>query len=202
MTNDILHPLTLSAGSHQKGSGKGCAMNVISWENGDTEITDFPECSDPFLSYLVQRLNDHYAHPETALLSAKDSLLVLELGHMTVGTGGLVDKVGLNRMKEIYAELCVEAIDTLWSEANRTKSIDLDFLIDTNSVWCGRDLREAAKNAKHFISYSFDMSLRSTQYEMVKKAIQSFKEKTGLKDVEVSIETTNKAIENMMVCTV
>lgn len=36
--NDILKPLQLAAGSHEEGSGMGCAMNVISWENGDTKI--------------------------------------------------------------------------------------------------------------------------------------------------------------------
>jgi hypothetical protein len=31
----ITHPLRLASGSHQPGSGKGCAMNVISYINGD-----------------------------------------------------------------------------------------------------------------------------------------------------------------------
>ncbi len=38
----ITHPLRSAKGSHQPGSGKGCAMNVISYINGDTHITDFP----------------------------------------------------------------------------------------------------------------------------------------------------------------
>ncbi|EUA42531.1 gp57 domain protein [Mycobacterium xenopi 4042] len=41
----ITHPLRLAKGSHRPGSGKGCAMNVISYVNGETEITDFPTCS-------------------------------------------------------------------------------------------------------------------------------------------------------------
>lgn len=43
--NRITHPLRLAKGSHQRGSGKGCAMNVISYINGDVEITDYPSCS-------------------------------------------------------------------------------------------------------------------------------------------------------------
>jgi hypothetical protein len=43
----ITHPLRLARGSHQPGSGKGCAMNVISYTNGDECITDFPTCSGP-----------------------------------------------------------------------------------------------------------------------------------------------------------
>src|ERR1700744_3106906 len=31
----ITHPLCLAKGSHQSGSGKGCAMNMISHTNGD-----------------------------------------------------------------------------------------------------------------------------------------------------------------------
>jgi hypothetical protein len=29
---NITEPLRLATGSHKAGSGKGCAMNVISWE--------------------------------------------------------------------------------------------------------------------------------------------------------------------------
>jgi len=56
--NDITEPLRLAVGSHSAGSGKGCAMNLISWENGDTTITDLPGCSDPMLARIVQRIND------------------------------------------------------------------------------------------------------------------------------------------------
>lgn len=52
------HPLRLAVGSHKRGSGAGCAMNVISYENGDTEITDYPECSARPLSRMVQYAND------------------------------------------------------------------------------------------------------------------------------------------------
>jgi hypothetical protein len=38
----ITHPLRLAKGSHRPGSGKGCAMNAISYIGGDTQITDFP----------------------------------------------------------------------------------------------------------------------------------------------------------------
>ena len=48
--HDITRPLRLAVGSHSAGSGKGCAMNLISWENGDTTITDLPDCADPMLA--------------------------------------------------------------------------------------------------------------------------------------------------------
>jgi hypothetical protein len=83
-----LQPLRLAVGSHKAGTGKGCAMNVISWENGDVEITDYPQCADPMLARVVQVVNDTYC----AHLDGHDRLcppcsqVVLALGHRTVGT--------------------------------------------------------------------------------------------------------------------
>jgi len=88
--NDITEPLRLAVGSHSAGSGKGCAMNLISWENGDTTITDLPGCSDPMLARIVQRINDSICtHRDGDLLCPACSLIVLELAHRTVGTGTL-----------------------------------------------------------------------------------------------------------------
>jgi len=81
----IIHPLRLARGSHQPGSGKGCAMDVISYINGDVTITDFPACSAKPLAKLVQLLNDRLAGPN-GFLSPEASLLVLDLGWLTVGT--------------------------------------------------------------------------------------------------------------------
>jgi hypothetical protein len=88
--HDITEPLRLAVGSHTAGSGKGCAMNLVSWESGDTTITDLPECADPMLARIVQRLNDNYCtHRDGDLLCPACSLVVLELAHRTVGTGTL-----------------------------------------------------------------------------------------------------------------
>jgi hypothetical protein len=80
-------PLRLAVGSHQAGSGRGCAMNVISWENGDTQITDLPSCADPFLARVVQSVNDHHCTYLTGdLLCPPCSVDVLALAHRTTGT--------------------------------------------------------------------------------------------------------------------
>jgi hypothetical protein len=80
-------PLRLAVGSHQAGSGKGCAMNVISWENGDTTISDMPSCADPMLARIVQRVNDrHCTHRQGDMLCAPCSIEVLTLAFRTVGT--------------------------------------------------------------------------------------------------------------------
>ena len=54
----ITQPLRLARGSHQPGSGKGCAINAISYINGDEQITDFPATSARPLAPFVQLCND------------------------------------------------------------------------------------------------------------------------------------------------
>jgi hypothetical protein len=88
----ITHPLRLAKGSHQPGSGKGCAMNVISYINGDARVTDFPTCSARPLSLLVQSSNDLLAGAD-GYLSPEHSVLALELAWQTVGTADVPDTV-------------------------------------------------------------------------------------------------------------
>jgi hypothetical protein len=88
----ITNPLRLARGSHQPGSGKGCAMNVISYINGDEQITDFPATSARPLASFVQLCNDLLAGPD-GYLSPESSLLVLDLGWLTVGTADVADTV-------------------------------------------------------------------------------------------------------------
>ena len=98
----ITHPLRLAQGSHQPGSGKGCAMNVISYINGDTKITDYPACSAHPLASLVQTCNDRLAGVD-GFLSAENSILVLNLGWRTVGTAGASDAVHALWIAEVLA---------------------------------------------------------------------------------------------------
>lgn len=88
----ITNPLRLARGSHQSGSGKGCAMNAISYINGDEQITDFPATSARPLASFVQLCNDLLAGPD-GYLSPEDSLLVLDLGWLTVGTADVSETV-------------------------------------------------------------------------------------------------------------
>src|SRR5271163_2861504 len=60
----ITHPLRLAKGSHQPGSGKGCAMNAISYINGDAQTADFPACSARPLAALVQSCGDLRGRPD------------------------------------------------------------------------------------------------------------------------------------------
>lgn len=88
----ITHPLRLARGSHRPGSGKGCAMNAISYINGDERITDFPATSARPLASFVQLCNDLLAGPD-GYLSPDHSLLVLDLAWLTVGTADVADAV-------------------------------------------------------------------------------------------------------------
>jgi len=88
----ITYPLRLARGSHQPGSGKGCAMNAISYIKGDEQITDFPATSARPLASFVQLCNDMLAGPD-GYLSPEDSLTVLGLGWLTVGTAEVADTV-------------------------------------------------------------------------------------------------------------
>jgi hypothetical protein len=88
----ITHPLRLARGSHQPGSGKGCAMNVISYITGDERVTDFPTRSARPLSLLVQASNDLLAGPD-GYLSPEHSVIALDLAWQTVGTADVPETV-------------------------------------------------------------------------------------------------------------
>jgi len=110
----ITEPLRLASGSHKAGTGYGCVMNIVSWESGDTLITDYPDCVDPVLAELAQALNDagcqhtKWIHPNDGsvcgddedkilscmnkrphvrVLCAECSMKVIEFGHELIGTG-------------------------------------------------------------------------------------------------------------------
>ncbi|WP_372663688.1 hypothetical protein [Amycolatopsis kentuckyensis] len=88
-------PPRLAVGSHPGSTTYLCAMNVISWENGDREITDFPACTPRPLARMVQMVNDTYCRhitqeldPDTerkvSVLCASCSMKMLNLAHRTV----------------------------------------------------------------------------------------------------------------------
>jgi hypothetical protein len=129
---ETLQPLRLAVGSHKAGTGKGCAMNVISWENGDQQITDYPKCADPFLARVVQIVNDeHCTHRskdrtdmDRDLLCPACSVDVLTLAHRTVGTsGGMLRQRIWARRQRIWARLAVglawDKLPHLGGEAQR-----------------------------------------------------------------------------------
>jgi hypothetical protein len=96
------HRLRLANGSHQLGSGKGRAMNVISYINGDRQMTDFPARSARPLASFVQSCSDLLAGPD-GYLSPEDSLHALELGWQTLGTADVAETVTHAWVAELLA---------------------------------------------------------------------------------------------------
>lgn len=123
--HDITKPLRLAVGSHTAGSGMGCAMNVISWENGDATITDLPTCSDRFLARVVQSVNDEVCtHRDGDLLCPDCSQQVIDLGHRTVGTEvrifddegrhvGWLPGWSEDRIRRVYVEIALEEAESV-----------------------------------------------------------------------------------------
>ena len=98
--NDTIVP-RLSRGAGD-GVNKMCAMQVVSWQNGDAKITDYPECSARALASLVQMCNDELAGTD-GYLSPENSVVVLDLGWRTVGTADVPDAVIHAWMAEVLA---------------------------------------------------------------------------------------------------
>lgn len=120
--NDITSPLRLSAGSHQAGSGQGCAMNVISWESGDTTITDYPACAARPLARMVQLVNDSFCtHRDEDTLCPPCSIEVLALAHRTVGTSSW--------SPEQEAEWFSELLDSDWGVIRFTSDPEVQHAI-------------------------------------------------------------------------
>ena len=151
----ITHPLRLAQGSHQPGSGKGCAMNVISYINGDAKITDYPECSARPLARMVQSLNDELAGVD-GFLSPENSIIVLDLGWLTVGTADtpreivwrwLADllvhpEMGLvNRVRRVDVRDALIHMATLYMRESRGERV-------TVAEW--RAARDQARKAKSY----------------------------------------------------
>jgi len=141
---NITEPLRLSVGSHSKGSGKGCVMNIISWENGDKTISDMPDCAAPVLARIAQQVNDsicthRVGHPwlvlpggdtpedaeDPSLLCAECSMKVLELGHRTVGTNWeppkfITNQAALDECETVGErfKLAMQTASDVWSGMN------------------------------------------------------------------------------------
>jgi hypothetical protein len=118
----ITHPLRLARGSHQPGSGKGCAMNVISYTNGDECITDFPTGSARPLAIVVQACNDLLAGP-SGYLSPENSVIAIELAWQTLGTAGVADAV-------VHAWLAELLTNPVWGVVQYARLTEVKAILD------------------------------------------------------------------------
>jgi len=199
MTHNILEPLQLAAGSHKEGSGKGCAMNVISWENGDSVITDFPACSDDYLSSLVQIFNDDLSDPKTGLLSPENSMMVLEIGHMTVGTA--YHELSGEKMVEVYQKLVMDPFEKLFQRDSFDSYLEHIRHNIRQSFFVG-GVSYAARAASSETNSLLSTFTAKMRYDFLKQHIELFRELTGTTAVEVPVEKTAEAVQKMLVCAV
>ena len=188
MTNTNVGPLRLAVGSHKAGSGRGCAMNVISWENGDSRISDMPDCTHPFLSRVVQRLNDSICeHSDGDLLCADCSVIVLGLAHRTVGTAD-ADPDG-RVMVRIAAE-----------EAQRVAHLNSDprvqAAIDAALAWA--DTPTYAAVAADAAAAAYAANAAAGRVEQTERIIDRFRALTGHDTTAPDPTVTAQAITRML----
>lgn len=197
MSTEEIQPLRLATGSHQAGSGRGCAMNVISWENGDTTISDYPECSDKFLARMVQIVNDSICThtKEDDLLCAKCSVEALKLGHRTVGTHMADHGWSTEDQAWLYAAMAIISAKSAEKYANsETKARNVETL--------ARVLASGARFLPEFGDGSVPepmLGAKSTM-EFAHATIDYFEHLTGLPAApdEVPIEVLRDALEKML----
>jgi hypothetical protein len=174
----ITHPLRLAKGSHQPGSGRGCAMNVISYINGDDQVTDFPTCSARPLSLLVQSSNDLLAGPDR-YLSPEHSVLALELAWQTVGTADVPDTV-------IHAWIAELLTSPTWGVLQYAKITAIKAIVDI------AELHRAAASGDMPPVADWDAAARAAQ------AVAPTLDRAGLRAVQAACESTRFVDEDLL----
>jgi hypothetical protein len=156
-------------------------MNVISYINGDRQITDFPACSARPLALLVQACNDLLAGPGD-YLSPESSLLALELAWQTVGTADVADTVVHEWMAELltnptwgvvrYANLAaIKAINDIAGLHRKTASGK----ISPRAAWdtAARAARAAADHTARAAHLAINPVLNRAGLHAIRTAYQS-----------------------------
>lgn len=207
--NDTVVP-RLSAGAGD-GVNKMCAMQVVSWQNGDTKITDFPACSARPLARMVQIANDRLAGAD-GFLSPEDSVRVLDLGWRTVGTAGADDSVlwrwlhdllvdpghGVIRHADKRGREAIGRVAALL--ARKANGEDVDFTAAANAANAANaaanaaaaaaaDAAAYAANAAAYAAYAAaDVAANAAVVDLADWAVTRWRELQGLDAKPVDIE--------------
>jgi len=189
----ITNPLRLAKGSHEEGSGKGCAMNVVSYVNGDTRITDYPECSARPLARLVQSINDWLAGLD-GYLSPENAVIVLDLGFATMGTADAPKSV-------VHAWLAEMLDSPEWgvtrftSDKTRTSIIAVADLLRKSASGkpvTPAEWRTARKNAADIDADAY------ARIEHARSAISAWRRLAKLDEVKVDAKDVDSALAKML----
>lgn len=111
----------LAVGSHARDTGFACAMNALSWLNGDKVITDRPSSVYPMLARHVIEINDTICTDFTRVGNGLGRVKVLcnacsakvwQLNARVIGTGSIEPSYELNRDVTFHAlDAIVRRID-------------------------------------------------------------------------------------------
>jgi hypothetical protein len=174
----IINPLRLARGTHQPGSGRGCAMNVISYIEGDEQVTDFPASSARPLSLLVQSSNDLLAGPD-GYLSPENSVVALDLAWLTVGTAGIADDV-------VHAWVAELLTNPTWGVLQYAKITAHQAILDI------AELHRSAASGEMPAIADWDAASRAA------RAVATTLDGPGLRAVQTAYESTTFVDNNLL----
>jgi len=185
MEFEIPPPLRIVGGSHERGSGQGCAMNVISYIHGDVEITDYPSCSARPLARLVQACNDEMAGGVGVALSPEDALCVLDLGWRTVGTAEAPPEVHEWYKAEVRGNnFGYRCPDSLWLDV-----LDAGGAAEKGEWYARYSARQAARlhglSFAHFPLSEYSQCRRrrvEVLVDLARRSIAAWRARMGLRD--------------------
>lgn len=175
-------------------------MNVVSWESGDTTITDMPACADRVLARIVQRVNDMICtHRDGDLLCPSCSVLVLDLAHRTVGTGtvALTD----TELRRVWVRIAAD-------QARQVAHLDPDprvmAAIKAAEGWCDGTVTAeqcraayAAARAYAASAAAYAAAADTDQLKLAHRAIDVFEQHTGFKAGRPDPVVVTRAVEQM-----
>jgi hypothetical protein len=105
----------LSVGSHNRGSGRACIMNAISYLRGDTDITDYPDCVHPILARAAQMINDSICNEPVKDMD--EEVLCPSCAHKMWLFGARLMGTGIKELQERHGSLTVSLREKDWINA-------------------------------------------------------------------------------------
>lgn len=147
-------PFRLTFGGHEPGSGNASAMQIISCERGDTEITDYPACSAEPLAELVHRINGRLVAADF-LLTPQDSVTVLDIAHLTVDTTPYTEAQLLAWLSDLLVDPTYGAVRHTAGDAEVAVRRVADLLVRRETVTSDEWLAAQAANTDAVLTAGF-----------------------------------------------